>query len=258
MAEDQLNDALSQLQPSTATIALISDIYKAKQQVVWFKVGEAMLKGKVGEVQELVLTYKNIEDSRRRVETETLGEINEIDFDAEIRIANEKNAQQAKFASDMLDEAKKLIKDKDYDTSEKILRKIANFLEPNTLTWPIILEASLVRNRINLAKADDARENKDWDKAQSFIDEFRTGFYQDRNIQGDTLTFGRPGLEKTLGDKAVEGELGLADEGGRGFSKIRWTHFGEISPNLPQIGKSAKSYLRNCSCVLKFNLLTVI
>ena len=30
-----------------------------------------------------------------------------------------------------------------------------------------------------------------------FLDEFRTGFYTDRNIQGDTLTYGRPGLEKT-------------------------------------------------------------
>jgi general secretion pathway protein D len=225
LAEEQLDDALNQLQASTATIALISDIYKAKQQVVWFKVGEAMLKGKVGEVQELVLTYKEIEDARRRVETETLGEVNEIDFDAEIKMANEKNSQQAKFAADMLEEAKKLIKEKDYDTAEKILHKIANFLEPNTLTWPIILEASLVRNRINLAKADDSREEKDWDKAQSFIDEFRTGFYQDRNIQGDTLTFGRPGLEKTFGEGAVEDELELAEKGKSRITKDKMDPF---------------------------------
>jgi hypothetical protein len=64
---------LSMLTPNAGTIAIISDIYKAKQQVVWFEVGEAMLKGKVGQVQELVVKYKQIEDSKRRVETETLG-----------------------------------------------------------------------------------------------------------------------------------------------------------------------------------------
>jgi len=212
LANEQLDEALSMLSPSVGTIAMISDLYKAKQQVVWFKVGEAMLKGKVSDVQELVLEYKKIEDSKRSVETETLGEGAEIDYDAELKKAEVKNKQQAEFAEEMLDEAKDLIKEREYDTAEKILIKIANFLEPNTLTWPIILEASLVKNRINLSKADDARKEKDWDSADAFLDDFRKGFYQDRNIQGDTLTFGRPGLKSTEGEDALKDELGLADK----------------------------------------------
>jgi len=212
LADQQIDQALSSLSASAGTIAIINDLFKAKQEVVWFKVGEAMLKGKVGEVQELVLEYKKIEDTKRKVETETLGIGNEIDYDAELEKAEEKNAQQAEFAEDMLDEAKDLIKERDYDSAQKILIKISNFLEPNTLTWPIILEASLIKNRINLAKADDARKEKDWEKANSYLDEFRTGFYQDRNIQGDTLTFGRPGLLESEGEEAYDEELGLADE----------------------------------------------
>jgi len=212
LADQYLNEALNSLTPSSGTIAMISDLYKAKQQVIWYRVGEAMLKGKVAEVQELTLNYKDIEESRRKVETQTLGVSAEIDFDAEIRKANEKNQEQAKFAQEMLNESKDLIKDKEYDRAEKILLKISNFLEPSTLTWPLILEASLVKNRINLAKADDAREDKDWEKAKGLLDEFRTGFYSDRNIQGDTLTYGRPGLKETEGEDAMEEELALADK----------------------------------------------
>ena len=212
MADQHLNEALGSLAPSSGTIAMISDLYKAKQQVIWYRVGEAMLKGKVAEVQELTLNYREIEESRRKIETKTLGVSAEIDFDAEIRKANEKNKEQAKFAEEMLKESKDLIKDKEYDRAEKILLKISNFLEPSTLTWPLILEASLVKNRINLAKADDAREDKDWEKAKELLDEFRTGFYSDRNIQGDTLTYGRPGLKETEGEDAVKEELALADK----------------------------------------------
>ena len=212
LADEQLDEALGLLSPSAGTIALISDLYKAKQQVIWYKVGEAMLKGKVAEVQELTLIYRETEESRRKIETKTLGVSAEIDFDAEIRKANQKNKEQAKFAEEMLDESKDLIQEKEYDRAEKILLKISNFLEPSTLTWPLILEASLIKNRINLSKANDAREDKDWDKAQKLLDEFRTGFYSDRNIQGDTLTYGRPGLKATDGDDAVKEELGLADK----------------------------------------------
>jgi general secretion pathway protein D len=212
LADQYLNEALNSLTPNSGTIAMISDLYKAKQQVIWYRVGEAMLKGKVAEVQELTLNYREIEESRRKVETQTLGVSAEIDFDAEIKKANEKNKEQAKFAEEMLRESKDLIKEKEYDRAEKILLKISNFLEPSTLTWPLILEASLVKNRINLAKADDAREDKDWEKAKELLDEFRTGFYSDRNIQGDTLTYGRPGLKETKGEDAVEGELALADK----------------------------------------------
>ena len=212
LADEYLNEALNSLTPNSGSIAMISDLYKAKQQVIWYRVGEAMLKGKVAEVQELTLNYREIEESRRKVETKTLGVSAEIDFDAEIRKANEKNQEQAKFAEEMLKESKDLIAKKQYDRAEKILLKISNFLEPSTLTWPIILEASLVKNRINLAKADDAREDKDWEKAQELLDEFRTGFYSDRNIQGDTLTYGRPGLKETGGENAVKEELALADK----------------------------------------------
>ena len=118
LAENQLNEVIATLPPNTATIAMISDLYKAKQQVIWFKVGEAMLKGKVNEVQELVLEYRDTEDSRRSVETETLGISAEIDFDAEIAKAREKNAEQANFAEEMLDEAKSMIKKKEYDEAE--------------------------------------------------------------------------------------------------------------------------------------------
>ena len=212
LADNQLDEALGLLSPSAGTIAMISDLYKAKQQIIWYRVGEAMLKGKVGEVQELTIAYREVEDARRKVETNTLGVSAEIDFDAEIKKANQKNREQAEFAEEMLNESKKLIREKEYEQAEKILLKISNFLEPNTLTWPLILEASLVKNRINLSKADDARKEKDWDTASSFLDEFRTGFYTDRNIQGDTLTYGRPGLEKTKGEASVKAELNRAEQ----------------------------------------------
>ena len=237
LAEQQLDEALSILTPNAGTIAIISDIYKAKQQVVWFEVGEAMLKGKVGQVQELVVRYKQIEDSKRRVETETLGIGNEIDYDAELQKAEEKNAEQAKFADDMLQEAKKLIKEREYDSAEKILIKISNYLEPNTLTWPIILEASLVKNRINLAKAEDARKVKDWEKAKSLLDEFKSGFYQDRNIQGDTLTFGEPGLKETDGEEAVREELKRADDALERIKADQKIHSEGTLPNFHQTGK---------------------
>ena len=63
-----------------------------------------------------------------------------------------------------------------------------------------------------MAKAEDFREKKDWDKANEFLDAFKLGFHQDKNIQGDTLSFGRPGLKETRGSKAADKELGLADK----------------------------------------------
>ena len=58
-----------------------------------------------------------------------------------------------------------------------------------------------------MEKAEDARKEKNWELANQYLDAFRTGFYQDREIQGDTLTFGRPGLKETKGKKAIEQEL---------------------------------------------------
>ena len=92
----------------------------------------------------------------------------------------------------MLKEAKEEIKKKEYAKADGILFKIKNYLEPSTLSWPIITEASLIKNRIHLEKAEDAREIKDWESAKKHLSDFKTGFYQDRDIQGDTLSFGRP------------------------------------------------------------------
>lgn len=211
-ALELLNEALKIMPEGYNTIAMISDLYKAKQQITWYRMGEAMLKGKVSEVQELVLEYKMIEESRREAETETLGIGEEIDYDAEIAKALEKNQQQAAQAENILELAREDIKKKNYDSAESALLKIMNYLEPNTLTWPLILEASLLKNRINLSKAEDFREKKDWEQANKFIDEFKLGFHQDKNIQGDTLTYGRPGLKESKGEKAAEKELSLADE----------------------------------------------
>ena len=212
LAMEQINEALSGLPSNTATIALVSDLYKAKQQIIWYKMGEAMLKGKVADVQGLVIDYKEIESSRRNAETETLGIGDEIDFDAEIVKANQKNQEQAEIAQEMIEEAKELIDKKDYLKADGILYKIKNFLEPSTLTWPIILEAALIKNRIHLEKSEDARKIKDWEAARKHLDDFKTGFYQDRDIQGDTLTFGRPGLKDTRGEKAEKKELELAED----------------------------------------------
>jgi general secretion pathway protein D len=211
-ALEYIEEALSTLPSNTSTIALVTDLYKARQQIVWYKMGEAMLKGKIADVQQLVIDYKEIEESRRAAETETLGVGDEIDFDAEIKKAQEKNKEQAELASEMIEDAKDLIDQKDYIEADGMLYKIKNYLEPSTLTWPVILEAALLKNRIHLAKSEDAREIKDWDAAQKHLDAFKQGFYQDRDIQGDTLSFGRPGLRETKGEKGEKKELQLADE----------------------------------------------
>ena len=69
--------------------------------------GEAMLKGKVPDVQKLVLDYKEVEESRRKAETEILGEGDEINFDEEMLKAQVKNKEQAELAEEMLKEAKR-------------------------------------------------------------------------------------------------------------------------------------------------------
>ena len=210
LALDQLDEALGILPSNISSIALISDIYKAKQQITWYRMGEAMLKGKVGEVQDLVVQYQDVEESRRKAETETLGIEEQTDFEAEMLKAKEKVEEQAVLAEEMLAKAKGQIRKKNYEDADETLFKIKTFLEPNTRTWPIILDAALLKNRINLDKAEDAREEKDWDLASQYLDAFRTGFYQDRDIQGDPLSYGRPGLKATEGEKAMGTELDKA------------------------------------------------
>ena len=211
LAVDQLDEALEILPSNVSSIALISDIYKAKQQIVWYRMGEAMLKGKVGEVENLVTDFENIERSWREAETQTLGIEEQTDFDAEMRKAKEKAEEQAELAEELLANARGMIRKKKYDEAEEVLFKIKNFLEPNTRTWPIILEAALMRNRINLNKAEDARLDKDWDLSNQYLDAFRTGFFQDRDIQGDPLSYGRPGLKSTEGEGAIDEELDRAE-----------------------------------------------
>jgi general secretion pathway protein D len=210
LAVDQLDEALGILPSNVSSIALISDIYKTKQQITWYRMGEAMLKGKVGTVQELVADYQDVEESRRKAESETLGIEEQTDFEGEMSKAKEKVEEQAVLAEEMLARAKGMIRKKDYEEADKALLKIKLFLEPNTRTWPIILDAALLKNRINLDKAEDARSEKDWDLANQYLDAFRTGFYQDRDIQGDPLSYGRPGLKETEGEKALDQELGKA------------------------------------------------
>jgi len=211
LALDQLDEALDILPSNVSSIALISDIYKTKQQITWYRMGEAMLKGKVGKVQELVADYQDVEESRRKAESETLGIEEQTDFEAEMNKAKEKVEEQSVLAEEMLAAAKGMIRKKDYDEADRALLKIKLFLEPNTRTWPIILDAALLKNRINLDKAEDARSEKDWDLANQYLDAFRTGFYQDRDIQGDPLSYGRPGLKETEGEKALDQELGKAN-----------------------------------------------
>ena len=115
----------------------------------------------------------------------------------EILKERELNKEKAKFAQELLQDAKSSIKQKKYDHAEKILLNITKFLEPNSYTWPIILDAALEKNAISLSKAVDAWKERNFDLCLIYIDEFRTVFYKDRNIQGDPQTFGRPGLLKT-------------------------------------------------------------
>ena len=211
LAVNQIDEALGILPANVSSIALISDLYKTKQQVTWYKMGEAMLKGQVGEVQGLVVEYQEVEDARRKAESETLGLDEEMDFDAEMEKARQKSEEQAELAEEMLAGARGDIKKKEYEKADKTLFKIKNYLEPNIRTWPVILQASLLKNEINLEKAEDARKEKNWDLSSQYLDAYRTGFYQDRDIQGDTLSFGRPGLKVTKGEKAINQELNKGD-----------------------------------------------
>jgi hypothetical protein len=212
LAINQIDEALAILPANRLSIALISDLYKAKQQVTWYKMGEAMLNGHVAEVQALVVEYQEMEYARRKAESEALGIDEEMDFDAEMEKARQKSEEQAELAEEMLSRARGDIKKKEYDKANEALFKIKNFLEPNTRTWPVILEASLVKNEINLEKAKDAMAETNLDLAAQYIDAYRTGFFQDRDIQGDVTARGRPGLKATKGQGAVDRALDLANK----------------------------------------------
>ena len=59
-AIQQIDEALSILPANTSTIALVSDLFQAKQQVVWYQMGEAMLKGKVPMFKNWFLITKRL------------------------------------------------------------------------------------------------------------------------------------------------------------------------------------------------------
>ena len=73
-----MNEALSVLPEGYSTIALISDLYKAKQQITWYKMGEAMLKGKVSEVQDLVVEYKRMKIAEDRQRQRLWGSVQKL------------------------------------------------------------------------------------------------------------------------------------------------------------------------------------
>ncbi len=126
---------------------------------------------------------------------------------------NEREMEKAELAEKMLAEAKDNIRDKEYKKAEEDLVKITNYLEPSTRTWPIILNAAITRNQINLEKAEDAIKAKDWKLANYYTDAYRTGLLQDRNIVGaEETNLGRPGLVATRGAEAMNELMVLADQ----------------------------------------------
>jgi hypothetical protein len=112
LGKKQLDEALSLLPKNISTVALMSDLYKAKQQILWYRIGEAMKQGRTGNVQALTLQYQNLEKDRRRQEVATLGIEKGPDFEEEMQKAREKAEQQAELAEKMLAEAKGNIRDK--------------------------------------------------------------------------------------------------------------------------------------------------
>ena len=95
-----------------------------------------------------------------------------------------KNKEQADIATDIIEETKELIAKKDYPKDD-ILYKIKTFLSQVPLHGPSF-GSSLDKNRIHLEKSEDARETKDWETAQKYLDDLNW-IYQDRDIQGNTL-----------------------------------------------------------------------
>ena len=67
-------------------------------------------------------------------------------------------------------------------------------------------------------------------------------FISNRNIQGDTLTYGRPRLKKLADQEAVDKELSVGQTRQiKGLQKIGQIHSKEIYLNLLLTGRSASS-----------------
>ena len=194
-----------------------------------------MQKGQVGNVSQLIIAYERIESMRRDEETITPGIPLEeqVDFDEIQRQAQEHVKRQVARARqllsesrDFLNEARKLKPEERAGKYLKAQERLFNismgkdenerpYLEPNSQTWPIIREAAMELNRINLLKAEDARQAKDWATARDFLTEYRKNLYQKTNLVENPSEPGRPGLT----DKERDKEVKLSDR----LNQIRMT-----------------------------------
>ena len=210
LAHEQLDRAIKDLPRDISTIALVSDLYKEKERVIWFQVGEAMQKGQVGYLNGLIAEYHQVEETRRNEESNTPGGvpvINDEELDKELIKKREALKNQVQRARQLLAESRGFLAKKKYSEAEKRLFSISNDLEPNYQTWPLIREAAMEYNRINLLKAEDAREVKDWPLARDFTDKYRQNLYQNRNLIQNPKEPERPGLS----DKERDRETKRAD-----------------------------------------------
>ena len=215
-AHTQIDEALELLPRDISTIALVSDLYKEKERIVWFQMGEAMQKGQVAAVSQLIAVYQRTEHERRDAETITEGIPLEeqVDFDEIQRQAQEHIKRQVARARQLLSEsrdylnaARKLKPDEragKYSEAQKRLFSISTDLEPNYQTWPIIREAAMELNRINLLKAEDARQAKDWATAREYTAVYRLNLYQKTNLVENPSEPARPGLTEKERDKEVK------------------------------------------------------
>ena len=199
-------DQNGNIQSDVSTIALISDLFKEKERIVWFQMGEAMQKGQVASVEHLITIYEQIEIKRRKVETETPGVTPVAKTDeAERKFEQirERKKRQMELARKTLAEARGHLAKKRYVEAEKLLFQISNNLEPDYQTWPLIREAAMEYNRINLLKAEDARRLKDWKLARDFTEKFRQNLFQNRNLVSNDNEPERPGLTEREREKEL-------------------------------------------------------
>ena len=83
------------------------------------------------------------------------------------------NIEQAELASDMIKDAKELIENRNM---QKRMASCTKQKLGTQYTWPIILEAALVKNRIWLEKSEDARKIKDWEAAKKHLPNSKQAF----------------------------------------------------------------------------------
>ena len=208
LAHDQIDEALSMLPRDVSTISLVTTLYEAKLKIISSQLLAAKQNGDKELAAQLQLGYERTEAMLRDEETIIPGipleepiELEEIEIKEEERLE-----QQMARARQLQTESRNFLAKKNYSEAEKRLFSISNDMEPNRKTWPIIREAAIELNRINLLKAEDARQMKDWSLARMFIEEFQQSFYQSRNLVNNHNEPERSGLT----EKERENELALA------------------------------------------------